>query len=120
MLTFPSARSAIFAMSDVQRELAEHAEKHPDEPIRVRVGVHTGEAIADAEGDLFGKHIILAARVANLADGGHILASSITKEIASNRRDIHFGEAREVELKGIEGMHLVYEVDWEKSGVPAP
>ena len=119
MLTFPSARAAIFAMSDVQRDLLKQAKEHPDTPIRVRVGVHTGEAIVDAEGDLFGKHIILAARVANLADGGHILASSITKEIASSRGDIHFGEAREVTLKGIEGDHHVYEVDWEKSGVPA-
>jgi len=119
MLTFPSARAALFAMSDVQRELVKQAEEHPETPIKVRVGVHTGEAIVDAGGDLFGKHIIVAARVANMADGGHILASSITKEIASSRGDIHFGEPQEVELKGIEGMHTVYEVDWEKSGVPA-
>jgi class 3 adenylate cyclase len=118
MLTFPSARSAIFAMSDVQRDLVTYAAEHPESPIRIRVGLHTGEAIVDAGGDLFGKHIILAARIANLADGGHILASSITKEIASTRGDIHFGDAREVTLKGIEGAHLVHEVDWERSGVP--
>ena len=119
MLTFPSARAAIFAMSDVQRDFAKHAADQPDTPIRVRVGVHTGEAIVDAGGDLFGRHIILAARVANLADGGQILASSITKEIASARGDIHFGDAREVTLKGIEGAHHVYEIMWERSGVPA-
>jgi class 3 adenylate cyclase len=118
MLTFPSARSAIFAMSDVQRALTDHAKEHPDTPIRVRVGLHTGEAIVDAGGDLFGKHIILAARIANLADGGHILASAITKEIASARGDIHFGEAREVSLKGIEGAHHVHEVDWQSFGAP--
>jgi adenylate cyclase len=118
MLTFPSARSAIFAMSDVQRALEQHAAEHPDTPIRVRVGLHTGEAIVDAGGDLFGKHIILAARIANLADGGHMLASAITKEIASARGDVHFGEAREVTLKGIEGVHHVYDVDWARSGVP--
>jgi class 3 adenylate cyclase len=118
MLTFPSARSAIFAMSDVQRELEKHATEHPDTPIRVRVGLHTGEAIVDAGGDLFGRHIILAARIANLADGAQILTSSLTKEIASARGDIHFGEAREVALKGIEGAHHVHEVDWKMSGVP--
>jgi adenylate cyclase len=118
MLTFPSARAAIFAMSDVQRALVDYAEEHPETPIRVRVGLHTGEAIVDAGGDLFGKHIILAARIANLADGGQVLASAITKEIASARGDVHFGEAREVALKGIEGAHLVYDVDWTRSGVP--
>jgi class 3 adenylate cyclase len=120
MLTFPSARAAILAMSDVQRDLEKYAEEHPEHPIRVRVGIHTGEAIVDSGGDLFGKHIILAARIANLADGGQILASSITKEIASARGDIHFGEAKEAELKGIEGAHSVYEIDWARSGVPAP
>ena len=120
MLTFPSARSAIFAMSDVQRALVDHANEHPETPIRVRVGLHTGEAIVDAGGDLFGKHIILAARIANLADGSHILASAITKEIASARGDVHFGDALEVTLKGIEGVHHVYEVDWARSGIATP
>lgn len=117
MLTFPSARTAILAMSDVQRDLVKQAMEHPDTPIRVRVGIHTGEAIVDAGGDLFGKHIIVAARIANLADGGQILASSITKEIASARHDVHFADPREVALKGITGVQLVYDVVWEKSGV---
>ena len=104
-------------MSDVQRALVDHANEHPETPIRVRVGLHTGEAIVDAGGDLFGKHIILAARIANLADGSHILASAITKEIASARGDVHFGDALEVTLKGIEGVHHVYEVDWARSGI---
>jgi adenylate cyclase len=119
MLTFPSARSAILAMSDVQRDFVTFAQENPKSPIRIRVGIHTGEAIADAEGDLFGKHIILAARIANEADGGHVVTSSITKEIASARDDIHFGEAREVTLKGIEGMHQIHELDWERSGIPS-
>lgn len=120
MLTFPSARTAILAMSEVQREFAKRAEENPDAAIRVRMGVHTGEAIVDAGGDLFGKHIILAARIANLAQGGQILASSITKEIASARGDVHFGEGQEVTLKGIDGVHSVYEIEWSLSGVPAP
>jgi class 3 adenylate cyclase len=52
------------------------------------------------------------ARIANLADGGQILASSITKEITSSRGDLEFGEARDVALKGIDGTYQVYEVVW--------
>src|SRR5204862_4437797 len=48
MLTFPSARSAVLAMSEAQREFAIYAAEHPDTPVRVRIGVHTGEAIMDA------------------------------------------------------------------------
>jgi class 3 adenylate cyclase len=113
MLTFPSARAAAQCTIDIQRELGVYAAEHPDTPIRVRMGLHTGEAIVDAGGDLFGKHIIMAARIANLASGGEILASSITKEIASTRGDVTFGPGREVSLKGIEGSHQVYPVIWD-------
>lgn len=112
MLTFPGARSAVLCMIDVQREFTRRASKESKTPIRVRIGMHTGEAIIDAEGDLFGKHIIMAARIANLAEGGQILASSLTKEITSSRGDLEFGAAQEVTLKGIEGTHQVYEVVW--------
>jgi adenylate cyclase len=112
MLTFPSARAAVQCMIDVQRELAVYAIEHPQTPVRVRIGLHTGEAIVDAGGDLFGKHIIVAARIANIADGGQILASAITKEIASSRGDLHFGERREVSLKGIDDNYQIYEVIW--------
>jgi class 3 adenylate cyclase len=113
MLTFPSARAAVRCTSEVQRRLAAHAADHPEEEIRVRIGIHTGEAIADAGGDLFGRHIIVAARIANLADGGQILASGITKEIASTG-DFRFGESRQVSLKGIEGDYAVHEVLWQE------
>jgi adenylate cyclase len=112
MLTFPGARSAVLCMIDVQREFARRAEKELEAPIRIRIGVHTGEAIVDAGGDLFGKHIIIAARIANLAEGGQILASSITKEITSSRGDLEYGEAQEVTLKGIEGTWQVHDVVW--------
>ena len=38
--------------------------------------------------------------------------SSITKEIASSRGDLRFGESRDADLKGIEGAYQVYEVVW--------
>ena len=113
MLTFPSARAAVRCMSEVQRRLATHTRDRPDQAIRVRIGIHTGEAIADDSGDLFGRHIIVAARIANLADGGQILVSGITKEIA-HTGDFRFGAPRQVSLKGIEGDQTVYEVLWHE------
>jgi class 3 adenylate cyclase len=115
MLAFPSARSAVLSMIEVQREFEARAQEEPEAPVRIRIGIHTGEAIVDAGGDLFGKHIILTARIANLAHGGQILASSITKEITSSRGDLEFGEAQDVTLKGIEGTYQVYEVIWSET-----
>jgi adenylate cyclase len=113
MLTFGGARRALRAMIGVQEDLQQFAEENPDQGVRVRVGVHTGEVIAE-EGDIFGKHVMLAARVGGIAEGGQILVSSLVREIAGARGDLAFGEPTVVALKGIEGDHMVYPLLWEE------
>jgi class 3 adenylate cyclase len=112
MLTFPSVRRALAFAVAVQRRLAEHEQSDPDRAVRVRIGLHTGEVITDASGDLFGRHVNKAARVANLAAGGQILVSGTVREIASGDHDVEFGDGVEVELKGLAGTHVVHEVFW--------
>jgi class 3 adenylate cyclase len=114
MLTFPSARRAVQCCIAIQEDLASYEVEDPETGVRVRMGVHTGEAIVDAGGDLFGKHIIVAARIANLAHGGQILASGVTAEITSSRGDLHFGPPEDVELKGIGGTYQVRTVEWQR------
>ncbi|MGK2949373.1 MAG: adenylate/guanylate cyclase domain-containing protein [Acidimicrobiales bacterium] len=113
MLTFGGARRALRAMIGVQEELEQFAADHPEQGVRVRVGVHTGEVISE-DGDIFGKHVMLAARVGGLADGGEILVSSIVREIAAARGDLAFGEPRPATFKGIEGDHIVYPLLWQE------
>jgi class 3 adenylate cyclase len=112
MLTFPRARAAIVAMSDVQRAVQAYAHSKPAEGMSVRVGIHTGEAMPDTDGDLIGRHVILASRIANAARGGEILVSPIVYEIAATRGDISFGEVRTVSLKGIATAQTVHVVEW--------
>jgi adenylate cyclase len=113
MLTFNGARQALRAMIGVQRELEDLSRSDPEHSVRIRVGVHTGEVIAE-QGDIFGKHVMLAARVGGLADGGQIVVSSIVKEITSARGDLAFGPPQVVSLKGIEGEHIVYPLLWQQ------
>ncbi len=112
MLTFPSVRRAVGFAGAVQRRLAAEEAVDPDSTVRVRMGMHTGEAISDSAGDLFGSHVNKAARVANLASGGQVLVSSIVKEIASSHDDVHFGDGVEVELKGLADTHVLYPLLW--------
>ncbi len=112
MLAFQSARRGIECGVDIQRAFAERNESAV-EPIQVRIGLHTGEAIKEAD-DFFGKNVILAARLAAKAQGGEILVSSLLKELTESGGDIEFGDGREVELKGLSGQHQVFEVGWEK------
>jgi adenylate cyclase len=112
MLSFPGARRAVLAMIEIQRSLTRLEERDPARSVRVRMGCHTGEVILDDVGDMFGKHVIVAARIANLADGGEILVSNLVKDLVSARGDVRFDESRRVELKGIDGTWDVHRVDW--------
>ena len=63
--------------------------------------------------DFFGKNVILASRIAAQARGGEILVSSLMRELAHSSGDIHFGDHREVELKGLSGFHALHAIRWE-------
>jgi adenylate cyclase len=112
MLTFPGARRGLRCMINVQQELTESELADLEGSVRIRVGVHTGEVISAGD-DIFGRHVMMAARVAGHAAGREILVSSLVYEIASARGDLEFAPPRTVTLKGIEGEHLVYPLVWE-------
>lgn len=77
-------------------------------PLR-RIGrQEPGRRVQDS-GDLFGRYVIIAARVGAMANGGEILVSSIFCEIASARGDLHFGDSRVMYLTGV-GDQIVYPV----------
>jgi len=111
LLAFSSARNALQCAIAIQRGFANDAEEHPDEPIRVRIGCHTGEALRDAD-RFFGKTVILAARIAAQAKGGEIVASQLLKQLTESAGDLRFDSEREVELKGLSGLHRIHSVSW--------
>jgi predicted ATPase/class 3 adenylate cyclase len=75
-VVFPTARDGVLAAVEAQRALA--AEAWPDDaPVRVRMGLHTGE-VECAGGDLVGYTINRAARIAAVAHGGQIILSEAT------------------------------------------
>ncbi len=110
MVAFSSARRALECAIAMQQAFDVHKEAHPGEPIRVRIGLHTGEAIKEGE-DFFGKTVILAARIACEAVGGQILVSSLLKALVESSGEFRFRDGREVELKGLSGTHQVFEVN---------
>ena len=109
MIAFPSARRAIQCARAIQDAMVRDLAGHPDGPIRVRIGLHTGEAIRE-ESDFYGKNVVVAARIADEAQGGEILASSVVKQLTESAGDVGFEDAREVELAGLAGRHPVYKV----------
>lgn len=73
---FSNAPSAVNAAAEAQRRLA--AETWPEgQPVRVRMGVHTGQA-ALVGSDYVGLEVHRAARISDAAHGGQIVVSDST------------------------------------------
>ncbi|HET8975732.1 MAG TPA: protein kinase [Solirubrobacterales bacterium] len=117
MLAFPDPARAMECAVAVQRAFAERERGGLGEALRVRIGLHTGEVIAE-EGDFFGKNVVLAARIAAEACGGEILASEEMRAAARGVDGLAFDDGRELELKGLAGRHRVYSADWTGDGAP--
>ena len=111
MLAFADANNGVQCAIAIQRAIASYSNEHIEEPLRVRIGLHTGEAIRE-EQDYFGRNVILASRISSKAQGGQILVSSLVKELTEDLGGIHFGDGQEVELKGLSGMTRVHTVEW--------
>jgi class 3 adenylate cyclase len=109
MIAFPSARRAIECARAIQEAIGRELGDHPDGPIRVRIGLHTGEAIRE-ESDFYGKNVVVAARITDQARGGEILASAVVKQLTESAGDVGFEHARDVELAGLAGTHALYRV----------
>jgi len=111
MLAFRSAKKGLDCAIAIQRAFAKENAANA-EHIRVRIGLHAGEAIKDGA-DFYGKNVILASRVAAQAKGGEILVSSVLRELVESSTDASiFSERREAELKGLAGRHAMYAVRW--------
>jgi class 3 adenylate cyclase len=107
MIAFPSAAFALRCATTVQGRLATgyHGTR-----IRVRIGLHAGEALRHSD-DFYGRTVVIAARIADLALGGEILVSELVHELARGLGTFRFGEPRAAHLKGLEGEFRVYPVD---------
>jgi class 3 adenylate cyclase len=77
-IVFRSAADAVAAAAAAQRSLAAHSWPAGTQ-MRVRMGIHTGEATL-AAGDYFGLAVHRAARICGAAHGGQVLVSELAEE----------------------------------------
>ncbi len=112
LLAFADPVAALRCAIAIERAFAAYSTEHAEQPIRVRIGLHTGEAIREADG-FFGKTVILAARIAAQARGGEILVSSDVRELAQGAGGIGFIATRETQLKGLAGSYALHAVAWD-------
>jgi predicted ATPase/class 3 adenylate cyclase/Tfp pilus assembly protein PilF len=117
MVAFAAADSGLAAAVQAQRVLAVEAWP-PDAAVRVRMGLHTGEALV--AGDRYvGMSVHEAARVAAAAHGGQILLSATTSALVRTALEpgIAIRDLGEHLLRGIEGSQRLAQVVID--GLPA-
>ncbi len=99
-VAFTDAGSAVAAAGDVQAALA-------GGPVRVRIGIHTGEAVVTDDGYV-GIDVHRAARIMSAGHGGQVLLSETTRQLlGENRELVDLGEHR---LKDLGAPHRLFQL----------
>lgn len=106
MLAFPSAALALRATLAMRERIKAGFEGLP---VRIRVGLHSGEAIKRSD-DFYGRTVVIAARIGSLALGDEILASDLVYALAKGLGTFTFGPPRAAALKGLDGSFDLYPV----------
>jgi predicted ATPase len=105
-VAFSRAKDALAAARDSQQALRSG-------PIRVRIGVHTGEPLVTKEGYV-GIDVHRAARIAAAGHGGQILVSQSTRDLADSDSLRDLGEHRLKDLGAPERIYQLGDVEFPR------
>ncbi|MFN2134498.1 MAG: ATP-binding protein [Candidatus Promineifilaceae bacterium] len=112
LAVFVAPAMAILAALDAQVALAAEAWKEiaPD-TIRVRMGLHSGEAEL-RDGDYYGTAVNRAARIMDLGHGGQVLLSATTADLLKDMvlPQINLRDLGDHLLRGLSGNERIYQV----------
>src|SRR5215468_8160901 len=113
LAAFASAVQALRCAIAIQERL-----NSEPEGLRLRVGVHQGEVVAEGD-DLLGDGVIIAARLEPLAEPGGICISARVREDAAGKMALEVDDLGSPELKGIAGKIQVFRVRLSPAERPA-
>lgn len=118
MATFPVTANAVSAAVEIQRGIALHNASRPDLPIKLRVGLNSGEPIAE-ENDYFGATVQLASRLCAQAGEEQIVCSGIVRDLCAGKPFV-FRPLGALQLKGVRDAVDGWEVAWSEPQAAEP
>jgi DNA-binding NarL/FixJ family response regulator/class 3 adenylate cyclase len=109
-IAFASTRDAVEVAVRTQLALAQHPWP-TTAPLRVRIGIHTGEP-TPAEGGYVGLDVHRAARICAAGHGGQVLVSQTTRQLldAGDGEELRFLDLGEHSLKGLPRPEHIFQV----------
>ena len=117
VIEFRSVVDAVRCALEVQHAMVErNAGVAPDKRIEFRIGIHLGDVVEEADGDLMGDGVNIAARLEGIANPGAICLSEDAYRQVSGRLDMAVADLGLTQLKNIERPIRVYSL---QVGVPA-
>ncbi|HEC90513.1 MAG TPA: adenylate/guanylate cyclase domain-containing protein, partial [Alphaproteobacteria bacterium] len=84
MASFTNSSNAVEAAIDIQTGAAFHNRDSPEPPLKIKIGINTGEPIAEDD-DIFGSTIQLAAHIVDKAGADQIFVSEVVHGICAGR-----------------------------------
>src|SRR5271155_1198203 len=123
LIEFRSVVDAVRCAIEVQNGLVErNAGVPPQRRIEFRIGVHLGDVVEEADGDLMGDGVNIAARLESVAKPGAICLSEDAYRQVKGRLELAVSDLGPIELKNIAEPIRVYslQVGQPAHAKPAP
>ena len=117
LVEFRSVVDAVLCAVEIQHGMiGRNSGLPPEQRIELRIGVHLGDVVEEADGDLMGDAVNIAARLEGIAAPGAICLSEDAYRQVSGRLDMKVADLGPARLKNIERPIRVYSL---QVGVPA-
>jgi adenylate cyclase len=121
IVEFRSVVDAVNCAIEVQRGMVErNAGVAPDKRIEFRIGIHLGDVVEEADGDLMGDGVNIAARLEGIAKPGAICLSEQAYWQVKGRLDAAVTELGHQQLKNIADPIRVYSLEVGKVAQAKP
>jgi adenylate cyclase len=117
LIEFRSVVDAVRCALEVQHAMVErNAGLPPERRIEFRIGIHLGDVVEEADGDLMGDGVNIAARLEGICEPGAICLSEDAYRQVKRRLDLAVSDLGPTRLKNIAEPIRVYSL---QDGVPA-
>ena len=115
LIEFRSVVDAVRCAVEVQTGMvARNAGLPPERRIEFRVGIHLGDVVEEADGDLMGDGVNIAARLEGICEPGGLCLSGAAYEQVRDRVKETFVDLGQKALKNIARPIHVYGIAWNK------
>ena len=121
LIEFRSVVDAVRCAIEVQNGMAErNAGLPPERRIEFRVGIHLGDVVEEADGDVMGDGVNIAARLEGIAKPGAICLSEDAYRQVKQRLDLKVSDLGATQLKNIAEPIRIYSLEVGQPTQPKP